>query len=340
MNVFPWQIIVWDRLVGAGQPLPQALLLKGRRGIGKLAFARILAASLLCESPQTNRAACGKCPSCNWLGQGSHPDFRLIEPAAGENQPEAGLDSADRIPARKARQYIGVDQIRALAGLINVSTHRNGYRIILIHPAEAMNASAANALLKSLEEPPPQSLFILVSHRPQQLPPTIVSRCRQVAMPLPEAATSELWLRQQGIDNAPVALAEAGYAPMEALECAADNYRNEHEAFIAGIKFVERLDPINLAEEIQRLELPVLVNWMQKWCYDLMSYRLTGKIRYHLAMVAAISALSSRLDPQAIGTYYRKLAAAQRVARHPLNAKLLLEEILYDYARMTATLGG
>lgn len=337
MNILPWQKEIWGKLIGAGQPLPHALLLKGRKGIGKFEFARHLAASLLCESPQANRAACGNCVSCNWFAQESHPDFRQVEPETAEDQPEGGLEAANRTPAKKSKHNIAVDQIRALAGMINVSTHRNGYRIILIHPAEAMNASAANALLKGLEEPPPKSLFILVSHRPRQLLPTIVSRCRQVAMPVPDAATSESWLEQQGVDNAHIALAEAGYAPLEALNRVTDDYRNEREAFIDGIKSADGLDPIGFAEKIQRLEFPVLVSWLQKWCYDLMSYRLTGKIRYHLDMSSAIAALAARPDVQAIGSYYRKLAMAQRVARHPLNAKLFVEEILFEYAKMMAT---
>lgn len=336
MNILPWQMQIWHKLLGEGRSLPHALLLKGRKGIGKFDFARYLAASLLCESPQPQRTACGSCVSCKWFAQQSHPDFRLIEPATGGEQMEGGSEGADRATVKKSRQNITVDQIRALAELINVSTHRNGYRIILVHPAEAMNIAATNALLKSLEEPPPWTLFILVSHRPQQLLPTIVSRCRQVAMPVPDAVTSELWLQQQGVENAPIVLAEAGYAPMEALGRATDNYRKERATFIDGLKSAGGLDPLGFVEKIQQIDLRVLVNWLQEWCYDLMSYRLTGKIRYHLDMSSAIAASAGRLDVQAIDTCCRKLVMAQRVVHHPLNAKLFLEEILFDYAKMMA----
>ncbi len=344
-NIYVWQTAVWRVLTQSQAACGHALLLKGRKGVGKLAFARNLAKSLLCEQPSTDAEACGSCPSCGWFEQGGHPDFRLLEPEAmtvlaDEATAEAGGDAETEPVSAKGKKkpskQIGVEQIRALSDLVHMSSHRNGYKIILIHPAETMNLAAANALLKNLEEPPPQTLFILVTHRLQDLLPTIRSRCRQIAMPTPDLATAVAWLEQQGVKDPATSLAAAGYAPLAALEFDDADYLAQHEAFIRQIGTPGGFNPIVLAEEMQKSDLPTAVNWMQKWCYDLMSFRTTGKIRYHLPMLAAIKSLASEIDPRALAAYSRELISTQRLARHPLNARLFLEEMLLSYAMLIA----
>lgn len=344
-NIYVWQTAVWRMLMQSQAARGHALLLKGRKGVGKLAFARNLAKSLLCERPSADAEACGSCPSCGWFEQGGHPDFRLLEPEAltalaDEATTEAGGDTEPEPVSAKGKKkpskQIGVEQIRALSDLVHMSSHRNGYKIILIHPAEAMNLAAANALLKNLEEPPPQTLFILVTHRPQDLLPTIRSRCRQIAMPTPDLATAVSWLEQQGVKDPATSLAAAGYAPLAALEFGDVDYLAQHAAFIRQISTPGAFNPIVLAEEMQKSDLPTAVNWMQKWCYDLMSFRTTGKIRYHLPMLAAIKALASGIDSRALAAYTRSLISTQRLARHPLNPRLFLEEMLLSYAMLIA----
>ena len=162
-NIYSWQADTWRSLTRSDSARGHALLLKGGRGIGKIAFARNLAKSLLCERPSSTAEHCGTCPSCGWFDQGGHPDFRLIEPEslaalADESTSDQGGDGQNATESaptstkakKKPSKQIGVDQIRALADLVNMTSHRNGYKIILIHPAESMNPSAANALLKNL----------------------------------------------------------------------------------------------------------------------------------------------------------------------------------------------
>lgn len=367
-NIYPWQKDVWRILaqvaegsIPGSNSMSHALLLRGRQGIGKLALANNLAKSRLCGKPSAEGEACQSCPSCRWFEQGSHPDFRLIEPeaisamsrsAGGTTSEEAfdappgagedgagGMDAVESSSAKsrkKPSKQIGVAQIRELADFINISSHQNGYKIILIHPAEAMNPAAANALLKNLEEPPARTLFILVTHRVQHLLPTIRSRCRQVAMPAPDLAAATAWLKQQGVKDPAMCLASAGYAPLAALEFNDDNYLDRHEAFIRQISAPGNFNPIMLAEELQKSDLPTVVNWLQKWCYDLMSFRTTRKIRYNLKMRADIKSLASEVDPRVLGTYLRTLNAAQRLAHHPLNPRLFLEEILFSYVTSIA----
>jgi DNA polymerase III subunit delta' len=161
MNPLPWHDSEFRRLVANRAGLPHALLVQGRQGIGKLAFARALAQALLCENPKAEGVSCGLCPACHWFAAGTHPDFRQIEPQGMTEHPE-GEEGAEK----KASLQISVDEVRQLADFINISSHRNGLKVILLHPAEAMNPNAANALLKNLEEPPARTCFLLVTHRP------------------------------------------------------------------------------------------------------------------------------------------------------------------------------
>lgn len=341
-NIYSWQTEVWQRLVQSHAARGHALLLKGRKGVGKLAFGRNLAKSLLCEKPSAEREACGICPSCGWFEQGGHPDFRQIEPEAlsalAEEEAEgadAETETSSTKAKKKPKQQIGVEQIRALTDLVYLSSHRNGYKIILIHPAETMNLVAASALLKSLEEPPPQTLFMLVTHRPQQLLATIRSRCRQIAMPAPDPGVAAAWLVQQGVKDPDACLAAAGYTPLTALEFNDDDYLAQHGDFIKQVS-QPGFNPIMLAEAMQKSDLPTVVNWLQKWCYDLMSFRTTGKIRYHLHMLATIKSLTSGMDPRPLAGFLRALIATQRLSRHPLNPRLFLEEMLLSYAMLMA----
>ena len=136
---------------------------------------------------------------------------RCARPNAEEanRQPSAGK--------RKPSQQIPVDEVRDLQDFINLTAHRRGGKTIVFYPAETLNPNAANALLKNLEEPPPSTRFMLVSHRPSYLPATIISRCQQIVLPTPQAAAAEQWLREQGIADPALSLAQTGNAPLAAL---------------------------------------------------------------------------------------------------------------------------
>lgn len=336
-NIYSWQQDIWKRLIQRSNLSSYALLLNGRQGIGKLAFARNLVAAMLCEKPLSNKEACGECASCRWLANGEHPNFFPIEPEAlsghateAPNVEEGATTKAKKKPS----QQISVDQIRGLTDFVNLSAHQHGYKIILIHPAEAMNLAAANALLKKLEEPPAGVVFILVSHRIQQLLPTIRSRCQLIAMPMPDVATAEDWLTQQGVDNPSACLAAASFAPLSALAFNDPDYIAQHDLFLEQISTPATLNPIFLAEKMQRADLPTVVSWQQKWCYDLLSFSTTGKIRYHSSRQAAIKNLAASINTKALVTYSRSLLSLQQLSRHPLNARLFLEEMLLTYARL------
>ncbi|MDP2963195.1 MAG: DNA polymerase III subunit delta' [Sulfurimicrobium sp.] len=329
MAIFPWQTETWRQINAMRQSLPHALLFQGRKGVGKLQFARTLAHGLLCETPQPSGEGCGKCLACGWLAQGNHPDFRSVEPEAltetDEDKPAKG---------KKPSHEIKIEQIRELAGLVNLSTHRDGMRVVLIHPAEAMNSNAANALLKTLEEPPPHTLIILVTHQAQFLLPTVRSRCLKLTFAVPPTEQSMNWLRHQGLADPAPFLAQAGYAPLVALEMSMDELQEHRQGFLSQLARPQALDPIALAEKSEKLDMVNLVKWLQQWVYDLIGCRLSGLIRYQPDFAAEVRALAPHIRLHAALMLQKELLAAQRIVHHPLNTQLFLEQLLLSYMQL------
>ena len=208
MNLAPWHAEDWQRLLTrrAQNRLPHALLLSGAAGLGKRDFANAFVALRLCERSET--LACGHCRACALLQAGSHPDAVRVS-----------LELRDD---GKPRTEVTVDQIRALGERLAMTAQFGGMQIALIDPADAMNASAANALLKTLEEPTPATLIVLIADQPARLPATIRSRCQRIDFRLPPLEQARVWLVQHGVDakTAVAALEAAAGNPGVALNLA------------------------------------------------------------------------------------------------------------------------
>ncbi|MCW5604010.1 MAG: DNA polymerase III subunit delta' [Burkholderiales bacterium] len=315
-------------LLGQKDRLAHALLLKGPRGIGKQDFGMALAQGLLCEQPGPEGMACGSCNACVWLTAGAHPDLRILAPeTGGETDPES--DGGAKKP--KASPWISVEQVRGLHDFIHVSSHRGGRKVIVVSPAEALNANAANALLKNLEEPPARTHFILISHRPHRLPRTIISRCRQLSLGLPDPAAALAWLREQGVAEPEVALAQSSGAPLLALAASEGGELTERRNVLRHIADPD-FDPLAAAEALRDLPLERFIGWMQKWTHDIVSQRMLGSIRYNPDMARELALVARRTDPLAALRLHRKLVREQRNIHHPLNARLYLESVLAAYA--------
>jgi DNA polymerase III subunit delta' len=325
--IFKFQDQAWNAWVQLRERLPHAILIQSGEGMGEFEFAQACAQSLLCEKPGPDRRACGSCGACNWFSQGNHPDFRLIVPES--MAPESREEGAE--PAKKKSEQIRIEQVRELAGFLAVGTHRGGLRVLLVYPAEAMNANTQNALLKSLEEPPPDTIFVLVTTQAERLLATVRSRCLRFALPLPEPAQVLHWLKEQDVERPETALAAAGGAPLAALK--AVEMEADRLGFIEGLQN-PRFDPIALAESVGRVPLWDLVGWLQRWSYDLLLARVAGRIRYNPDQEAVIAATAGRCDAAELAGYLRQLAAARALARHPLNAKLFAEDLLLGYQRL------
>jgi DNA polymerase-3 subunit delta' len=312
--------------------LPHALLLCGQEGTGKLDFATALAHGLLCQSPAHDGHACGTCASCNWLAQSHHPDFRLLTP---EQESDSGDEVSAATSSRKSQ--ISIAQIRDLSSFLELSSHQTGgYRVVLIHPAETLNPASANALLKILEEPPAGVIFLLVSHQPQRLLPTILSRCHKIDMPMPRQDDALVWLKQQNVKDADRHLAYAGGSPLLALRYASENI-SAVEDICKSLSQGPGMDPFYTAAACARQGMAAATVALQKWVYDLADMRLTGEVRYHAAYRSALQTLAKRADLSMLFELHRKLDQARKSASHPLNSELQLENLLLQYTQIFPT---
>jgi len=322
---YPWQQDDWQRLATAFSRLPNAWLFTGPAGIGKSEFAHQVAQALLCEAPGANHRACGQCQACHWFAAGNHPDYRLLAPASDDEDDEAKA-------GKRKLPVIKIDGVRAVIEFAHLSSHRGGRRVVVVEPAESLNPAAANALLKVLEEPPPEVVFLLVSDAPQRLLPTIKSRCRQFPLTAPQPDVALAWLQQRGVDNAEAELAFHGGMPIF-----------EHDDELAALRrdFVQALTQPALAslltavEKLDRHKLPLALplQWLGKWLHDLASLKLTGSLRYYPAMHDAQQRLLPRLDVHKLMACQQELAALLPFGQHTLVTRLQLEALLMHYIR-------
>ncbi len=342
MNIIELHSEAWAQLGARRAQLPHALLISGQRGIGKFALARLFAESLLCEQATADSQACGACVACGWLAQGNHPDFRLLQPdALAEDEGDAVENSSKKKPS----QQITIAQVRALDDFLHVGTHRHGARVILINPAEAMNRSTANSLLKSLEEPIANTLFILVTSEPQRLLPTIRSRCQQLPVPQPARSRAEEWLRQADVGDAAHWLALAGGSPLLAVELGGNEERILLDALVAEMSRGSRLDPLAAAAALDRVvkaekrpaPLKRLIEWVQKWLFDLTLVSAGLPVRYFLAQAQFLQRQASTTDTAILLAFSRKTLQYKMQCEQPLNSRLFLEEFFLSYAALFRT---
>ncbi len=330
IDILPWQRDQLAELVARGDKLPHALLVYGRSGTGKVEFARALAQSLLCEAPD-HGLACGACPACGWFAAGNHPDFRallpesMIEDAATDDAPT----EADEKDKKKSNE-IKIDQVRGIADFMALSTHRGGYRVLLIHPAEAMNAAAANALLKTLEEPASRTVILLVSERIGRLLATIRSRCQRVLVRLPAREVALAWLRAQGVAQPEDALATASGAPLDAIAYCEPDYQHARQAFVNALA-EPNFDYALAAQQFEKSDLPSLLGWLQTWTNDLIVQRMAGRVAHHPSHATTLERIAKTIQLPRVFRFESELRQTRRLINHPLNARLLLEQLFIAY---------
>jgi DNA polymerase-3 subunit delta' len=266
-SVLPWHNSLWQQVLRRHQQdrLPHALLLCGPQGMGKALFAQALTATLLCENPQAQGQACGHCKSCSLRHAGTHPDFLQVQPA------EAG-------------KQIAVDEIRHLIQFYALTTQYGRYKIVILNPAEAMNRNSANSLLKLLEEPPPKTLIMLVSHQPMRLLATIRSRCQRLDFSRPERKLTETWLRQQlkNSTSIPLLLNLSAQAPLAALALVETEALAKRQALFENLAALPsgRSDPISIANGWSKWDARQVLEWMFSWTMDIIRYAITGQVQF------------------------------------------------------------
>jgi DNA polymerase-3 subunit delta' len=343
----PWMSGIWPLLPPLAARGVHAVLLHGLRGIGKKSLALDFAEALLCASPQADRHGCGRCDECRLVASYSHPDLRWVLPQALAEQwlpqPEDETDEAEASaapeadgegrPARASRE-IRVEQIRALSDFLGIAAYRGGRRVVLLAPAEAMNAIAANTLLKMLEEPPPATFFLLVADALDDLLPTIRSRCVLVQVPPPAAEAALPWLAGQGVARPAEALALSSGAPLAAL-AEASQRADAAEAMASLYSMLEQGPALTLAKVAGAIGRDPAVGpalrALQCWAFDLLQYRARGSVRYHPQRIARIGQLAQRLSAEGLWRWMDTLKDAAAVREHPLNARLVIEMLLAGY---------
>jgi DNA polymerase-3 subunit delta' len=345
VTMYPWQQAAWTQLQHMRERLPHAILFHGPLGVGKADFMEAFAQALLCENVRPDGHACEACVSCGWFVQHNHPDYRRVRPEALEDEPsgegeegaESATPAAGKSKSTKApSKEIKIEQIRQLADFMNISTHRQGLRVVVLYPAEALNMPSSNALLKTLEEPPPGTVFLLSTNSLDRLLPTILSRCRKFALPMPAHAEALAWLKEQGVADGDNWLREQGGAPLAALAEAEAGSREDMEALLHFLANPALDGALRTAEKLSKTALPALVSWQQRWLYDLFSVKLSGKIRYYPRYQKELAALASRVHTASLNRAIKALGERRAVADHPLSAKLFVEDMLLEYTSCCA----
>jgi len=332
----PWQQRIARDWLAQQDRFAHAWLIHGTAGIGKTQFALAAAASLLCEDPQ-HGLACGHCQACRWVALGNHPDVRRIRPDAVAALEGDAPDEGDATLEKKTlSRDIRIDQLRTLNDWFNTATHRGGWRVAVLYPAQALNHISANALLKVLEEPPAHTVFLLVADAPDRLLPTLVSRCRRLPLPMPDAQTSLQWLTDQGVARAEQWLAAAGRAPLRALH-EASTADAPYPAWLRTLLEQSAKGAVSVAQLADQLEPVPVVQWidtLQRLLVDLALAQRGLAVRYYPGMAAAVTALAQGMDARALMAMAKWLNAQRAVANHPLNAKLYAHAMAQQLARV------
>lgn len=264
-DVCPWQVDEFDRLTRLHQRgmLPHAILLSGGRCFGKRAFGKALGEYLLCARPKESRA-CRNCPECLLVSAGTHPDLFILTP--------------------EESKVIRVDDVRELIGWAAMTAQRGGYRVALIHPAEAMNVNAANALLKCLEEPGASTALILVTDRMHGLLPTIRSRCQRVSFSLPSTQRARQWLGKHldSTSNVDLLLDIHGGNPHLLLVSEEQAFQACRNVLASGLMRLlnNEIAPTELAALLVDYNPIQIIGHLQTWVMEVIKHSLNEDINF------------------------------------------------------------
>jgi len=321
-TLYSWQTSNWQKLTDSqkNKRLAHGLLFYGTGGTGKKDFATEFAHWLLCEQPLADKA-CGECKSCHLIQGESHPDFLHLFPE------EAG-------------KAIKVDQVRELIEKMSFTSHTQGYRVILISPADALNANASNSLLKTLEEPPANTILILVTDKPSKLMATIRSRTQMIRFDLPESEQSIQWLSQQNIDQAELALNLCAGAPLAAIEMVSEDglqirdklFKNWQELAAGNADALESAamwvkDGFKVKENLP-------LNWVSSWILDMIRSLQGGhsESMVNTDYAQSLQNLAGQVDLKSVYGLLDRLNDTIRLSDTSANQQMLVEGFLLHWS--------
>ncbi|HEY4128377.1 MAG TPA: DNA polymerase III subunit delta' [Gammaproteobacteria bacterium] len=323
----PWQMEAWHTLserLAAGR-LAHGLLITGQGGLGKGLFATAFARLALCRQPREGRA-CGACHGCAQFAAGSHPDYRYV--SFEERDGKAGEEG-------QLKQNISVGQIRELIVDLQLRSHQGGRKVSVIEPAEGMNPAAANSLLKTLEEPPADTLILLVSSAPGLLPATIRSRCQSVAISTPESTTALAWLQARiAREDWPVLLGLAGGAPLAALDLADSDIASRRKAFFEGLLRLRagQANPVMLAVQPKE-RYPELLQLLWSFTSDLILIRSGGLTRVvNRDQLPLLQKAAEGIHLRSLYAFLDRIQAVLQALDSSANRELAFAVLLSDWA--------
>ena len=366
-SIAPWLEPLWDSMDFAN--FSNAILLHGQSGIGKFAFAIELAKSLLCESIHETSRPCNQCEACHWFNTGNHPDFIALVPEThrkllpqadyeADEAPKKGRaardDSDGESNEKKEKKNISIEETRSAIESLSIGSHRGGNRVILIYPLEMLRSDSANTLLKSLEEPPANTIFILLADRVDRVLPTIRSRCRLLTAPRPNRTEGLAWLKDQlpkisgyKVNEADIETIydEQGGAPYSVLDSliARHNKDDKDELTIAiaasrlllqSMAQGVRIPWLEAAEKTHKAQYSFLLATMQRWASDLQLVAQGGTPRYYPKHIATLKGLAQGARPLKLHQFWKSLVQARRSENHPLASRVQLEALLSQYQQV------
>lgn len=320
--LYPWQKPSWQKLIQYASTgrVPHALMISGLDGIGKLNLALCFANHLLCGSPKASEIRCKACDACRLIDAGTHPDLIRIEP------PEAG-------------KAITIDRVRDLSATLALTSQYNRYRIVLLRDADRLNSAAANALLKTLEEPGKGTVLILLTARCHELPATIRSRCQRLDIPVPDHRLAADWLKENlSSGDCEALLAMASGAPLKALAMGvAGNLEGRNTLFSRWREVAaNHSDPVRIAENLSSLPLRDVLVWITGWTIDMIRLAMVPSARSlsNPDLRSALQGEAQKLDLKELFRFYEHLLQSASRVGSPVNAQMLLEALLIDWYSM------
>jgi DNA polymerase-3 subunit delta' len=327
--LYPWQQPQWQQIkqLIKSDRLPHALFLHGNQGLGKSDFAISLANALLCKQPTADLQACGSCQACKLLAANTHPDLYYLKPVP-----------AEKTKSKKPTLNIRIDDIRELCNKLNQTSQYGGYRVAIIEQADQLTPSAANSLLKTLEEPGNDVLMILTSARSHRLPVTIRSRCQLMRFAVPDEKQSLSWLieKQQGTDSSEKqlqqALKQAYGSPLAALQHLqeAEQLQVLAEAMTANISGKNSLP---YAAKLAKFSKMQILEGMMSWASDLSKLKAAGN---EVGIInepyrAKLHTLAEKVNQQRLFRFYDQLNFNVLHASIAVNEQLLWENLLLSW---------